>query len=161
MFLRSSLEVICYSAVEHMRSASDYVDVVELFFPGHRGALSVQGRNRRSLHFATPDFLLSLVASVDFMRLSLRKGARAAVSSAAWQEIRVRSGRDDKSYSGTECECPRKIAIPIINSQALGKTKGGDASIWIQYSLREPQVPPPATGCTWKYALSFVIPTAA
>jgi hypothetical protein len=29
------------------------------------------------------------------MRLSLMKGAHAAVSSAAWQEIRVRSGRDD------------------------------------------------------------------
>ena len=33
----------------------------------------------------------------NIMRLSLKKGAHAAVSSAAWQEIRVRSGRDDKS----------------------------------------------------------------
>jgi hypothetical protein len=31
------------------------------------------------------------------MRLSLRKAAHAAMSSAAWQEIRVRSGRDDNS----------------------------------------------------------------
>jgi hypothetical protein len=30
------------------------------------------------------------------MRLSLLKGAHMALSSAAWQEIRVRSGRDDK-----------------------------------------------------------------
>jgi len=30
------------------------------------------------------------------MHLSLRKGAHVASSSAAWQEIRVRSGRDDK-----------------------------------------------------------------
>jgi hypothetical protein len=54
-------------------------------------------QNRRSLHSATPDFLLMLVALADFMRLSLRKAAHAAVSSAAWQEIRVRSGRDDKA----------------------------------------------------------------
>jgi hypothetical protein len=39
---------------------------------------------------------LNLVALVNFMRLSLIKAARAALSSAAWQEIRVRSGRDDK-----------------------------------------------------------------
>jgi hypothetical protein len=37
------------------------------------------------------------VALVHFMRPSLRKGAHAALSSAAWQEIRVRSGRDDTS----------------------------------------------------------------
>jgi hypothetical protein len=52
--------------------------------------------NRRSLHSATPDFLWKLVALAHFMRLSLRKGAHAAASGAAWQEIRVRSGRDDK-----------------------------------------------------------------
>src|ERR1700733_15926745 len=51
----------------------------------------------RSLHCATPDFLSNLVALPYFMRLSLRKGAHAASSSAAWQEIRVRSGRDDTS----------------------------------------------------------------
>jgi hypothetical protein len=53
--------------------------------------------NRRSLHCATPDFLWKLVALAHFMRLSLRKGAHAVISSAAWQEIRVRSGRDDNS----------------------------------------------------------------
>jgi hypothetical protein len=47
--------------------------------------------NSRSLHFATPDFLWNLVALVDFMRPSLRKGAHVVLSSAAWQEIRVRS----------------------------------------------------------------------
>src|ERR1700733_10617112 len=36
-----------------------------------------------------PDFLWNLVALANFMRLSLLKGARAASSSAAWQEIRV------------------------------------------------------------------------
>jgi hypothetical protein len=37
-----------------------------------------------------PDFLWNLVALANFMRLSLLKGARAASSSAARQEIRVR-----------------------------------------------------------------------
>jgi hypothetical protein len=37
----------------------------------------------------SPDFLLHLVALANFMRLSLLKGAHAASSSAAWQEIRV------------------------------------------------------------------------
>jgi hypothetical protein len=52
-------------------------------------------RNRSSLHYATPDFLSKLLALTIFMRLSLRKAAHTAMSSAAWQEIRVRSGRDD------------------------------------------------------------------
>jgi hypothetical protein len=52
--------------------------------------------NSRSPHSATPDFLLNLVALSHFMRPFLRKGAYAALSSAAWQEIRVRFGRDDK-----------------------------------------------------------------
>jgi hypothetical protein len=54
-------------------------------------------RGQQVPHYATPDFLLTLVALVHFMRPSLRKGAHAALSSAAWQEIRVRSGRDDNS----------------------------------------------------------------
>src|SRR5580698_2096204 len=40
------------------------------------------------------------MALVQFMRPSLRKGAYAALSSATWQEIRVRSGRDDKGEDG-------------------------------------------------------------
>ena len=54
------------------------------------------GGKRRSLRSATPDFLWNLVALLQFMRPSLRKGAYAALCSAARQEIRVRSGRDDK-----------------------------------------------------------------
>ena len=38
-----------------------------------------------------PDFLWDLVAPVSFMRLSSWKGAHAVLSSAAWQEIRVRA----------------------------------------------------------------------
>ena len=55
-----------------------------------------RGAHCRSLHCAPPDFLWNLMALVRFMRLSLRKGAYAALSNAVWQEIRVRSGRDDK-----------------------------------------------------------------
>ena len=45
----------------------------------------------KNFHYATPDFLLRSVALSNFMRLSLLKAAHAVVSSAAWQEIRVRS----------------------------------------------------------------------
>ena len=34
-----------------------------------------EGKNRRSLHYAPPDFLLRVVALANFMRLSLRKAA--------------------------------------------------------------------------------------
>jgi hypothetical protein len=44
------------------------------------------------LHLSpSPDFLLKLGAPANFMRLSLMKGARAALSGAAWQEIRFAS----------------------------------------------------------------------
>ena len=59
-----------------------------------------EGRNRRSLHFATPDFLLRLVAPASFMRLSLTKATYVELVSFASLEIRVRSGRDDKSGGG-------------------------------------------------------------
>jgi hypothetical protein len=47
--------------------------------------------NRRWLHFAPPYFLSGLVASANFMHLSLRKGAHGDLSSAVWQEIRIAS----------------------------------------------------------------------
>ena len=68
-------------------------------------------RNSRSLHFATPDFLWNLVALPNFMRPSLRKGARVALSNDAWQEIRVRSGRDDNSFSVLY---PRQWGTPFL-----------------------------------------------
>jgi hypothetical protein len=61
-------------------------------------------KNSGSLHYASPDFLLMLRALTNFMRLSLRRAAHAAVSSAAWQEIRVRSARDDKGDDGASIE---------------------------------------------------------
>jgi hypothetical protein len=64
-------------------------------------------RSGQTLHFAPADFPWNLVASGNLMRLSLRKGAHAALSSAVWQEIRVRFGptarrdrRDDSSCFG-------------------------------------------------------------
>jgi hypothetical protein len=41
-----------------------------------------------------------LVALANIMRLSSKKGAHAVLSGAAWQEIRVRFGRDDKGKGG-------------------------------------------------------------
>ena len=60
------------------------------------GIRYLEKRNRRSLHGAPPDFLLNLVGPTSFMRLSLRKAAHVALSTAAQQDIRVRSVRDDK-----------------------------------------------------------------
>jgi hypothetical protein len=59
---------------------------------------------QRSLHCAPPDFLYRLVALAGIMRLSLKKGAHVALSSEAWQEIRVRFGRDDKGEGGAFME---------------------------------------------------------
>ena len=58
--------------------------------------------NSRSLHSATPDFLSSVVALANFKRLSLRKAAQAAMSSAAWQEIPTGAKRS----GGTCCSTP-------------------------------------------------------
>jgi hypothetical protein len=80
--------------------------------------------NCRSLHFATPDFLWKLVGLVYFMRPSLRKGAQVVLSSAAWQEIRVRSGRDDKGRSGALSQYWFVDAGTADPSASLGMTKG-------------------------------------
>jgi hypothetical protein len=64
--------------------------VVEKHFHGRPAELQIPP-------LRSPDFLWNLVALMDFMRPSLRKGAHAALSSAAWQEIRVHFGRDDTS----------------------------------------------------------------
>jgi hypothetical protein len=44
--------------------------------------------NHRTLHYAPPDFLLSAVELVKFLRLSLRRAAYVVVVSSARQEIR-------------------------------------------------------------------------
>jgi hypothetical protein len=63
------------------------------------------------------------VALAILMRLSLKKGAHADLSSAAWQEIRVRSGRDDKSVAGQGSPFPRKVRRTAGPSASLGMTK--------------------------------------
>src|ERR1700747_2791799 len=73
---------------------SPYIE--EAIMRGFRGCVRTGKGNRRSLHYATPDFLWNLVALANLMRLSLTKAAHVAMSSSARQEIRVRSGRDDK-----------------------------------------------------------------
>ena len=95
------------------------------------------GRNRRSLHYATPDFLSSLVALASFMRLSLLKGAHAVLSSAAWQETRVRSVEKHSQEWSVELQIPRL---------ALGMTKGR-ANACMESSY-------------WTF-ITFVIPSAA
>ena len=60
----------------------------------------------------TPNFLWNLVALADSMRLSLRKGAHVGASSAAWQEIRLRSGRDDKFVWAPELQYPKMTCHP-------------------------------------------------
>jgi hypothetical protein len=61
-----------------------------------RGTPNLRGAAPPALHnlgdpspSPSPVLLWNLVALADFMRLSLLKGARAASSSAVWQEIRV------------------------------------------------------------------------
>jgi hypothetical protein len=47
--------------------------------------------------------------------------------STAGPSTSLRSGRDDNSYFGMGCECPRKIVVLIKKSQALRMTPlGGD-----------------------------------
>ena len=52
-----------------------------------------------------PDFLLDIVTLIHSMRLSSRKGAHAAFSGAAWQEIRV-ARRFRPMYAGANMGHP-------------------------------------------------------
>jgi hypothetical protein len=58
---------------------------------------------------------LGLLALAVFLRLSLTKAAHVAMSSAAWQEIRVRFGRDDNFVSAQIFWLPWKLGIPSSN----------------------------------------------
>ena len=70
------------------------------------------------LHYASPDFLLSLVALAIFMRLSLTKAAHVAMSIASWQEIRVRSVEKHFHEGSAEPQVP-----PLRSS--VGMTRKG------------------------------------
>jgi hypothetical protein len=50
-----------------------------------------------------PDFLFSVVALMEFVRLSLRRSASVVVAGSAREEIRVRFGRDDKFVARRFC----------------------------------------------------------
>jgi len=66
------------------------------------------------------------VALANIMRLSSKKGAHLALSSAAWQEIRVRFGRDDKGEGGAPMgERPRTKGVFFIT---LGGPQAHDSS---------------------------------
>jgi hypothetical protein len=51
------------------------------------GVTSIQEENPQLSPLRTPDFLSKLVTLANIMRLLLKKGAHAALSGAAWQEI--------------------------------------------------------------------------
>jgi hypothetical protein len=46
--------------------------------------IGVGGKNSRSLHSAPPDFLPTLLALANVVRVSLRKGAIVDVASSVW-----------------------------------------------------------------------------
>src|SRR5580692_6467742 len=73
---------------------------------GKRGCVRTGKGNRRSPNCAAPDFLLSLVALAILMRLSLTKAAHVAMSSAARQEIRVRSVEKHFHERSAELQIP-------------------------------------------------------
>jgi hypothetical protein len=95
--------------------------------------------DRRSLHYATPDFLLISVALSNFMRLSLLKAAHAVVSSAAWQEIRVSFGRDDHSVAAQISYLSWKLEIPSSNRIVIstGAQRSGEICgvSWFSHTL--------------------------
>ena len=66
----------------------------------------------------------SSVASANFMRLSLMKAAHVVVSSAARQEIRVRSGRDDNSvcryHFPASDELSSRLSRPAVEPERSG-----------------------------------------
>ena len=85
-----------------------------------------EGRTADPSTTLPPDFLLTLAALVYFMRPSLRKGADANLSSAAWQEIRVRSGRDDNSSWKLYLAFPNKIVVPSEGEGSAVRPSGLD-----------------------------------
>jgi hypothetical protein len=59
------------------------------------------------------------MALAEFMRLSLLKAAYAVVSSAAWQEIRVRFDRDDKGRAIFQSESKPQGRRQILSWEQL------------------------------------------
>ena len=66
-------------------------------------------KNRRSLHYAPPDFLLRLVALISSMRLSLRRAAHAAV-------VAARSRKSGYAPVGmTILLCPQEFSLETLD----------------------------------------------
>ena len=96
-------------------------------------------RNCRSLHCAPPDSLLKLVGSASFMRLSLRKAAHVALSTAARQEM-TKGGLVEGLVI---CDKETKLQIPPLRCAAVGMTKGALlVGLMICDEETEPQIPP-------------------
>jgi len=74
------------------------------------------------------------VALANIMRLSSKKGAHLALSSAAWQEIWVRFGRDDKGEGGAPMgERPRTKGVFFITlgGPQAHDSSGRDDKFWV------------------------------
>ena len=78
------------------------------------------------------------------MRLSLTKAAHVAVSSAAWQEIRVRSGRDDKFAARCAAVCPLETMpfpcnkfVISTGAQRSGEICGFPSRSWLNRILNK------------------------
>ena len=79
------------------------------------------------------------------MRLSSKKGAHLALSSAAWQEIRVRFGRDDKGEGGASGKSggwTEAIFVFVNGPKATGTPDGDDKVVELlraAHRLEKPQ----------------------
>src|SRR5271156_1501217 len=78
-----------------------------------------------------PNFLSNLVALASFMRLSLRKGAQVALSSAAWQKIRaLRYPRNSRVFGKVAFGLSVfAVLCCVVAGQQKAKLPGED---WIQ-----------------------------
>jgi hypothetical protein len=73
---------------------------------------------------ASPDFLFGSVARANFIRLSLRKGAHATLSCAAWQDFWVRS--DEQAGLPVELDARRaKQQVPPLRSPGFPVRRSG------------------------------------
>ena len=78
----------------------------------------------------SPDFLLRFMALMHFMRLSLLKGAHAALSSAAWQEIRVGMTKEGRRFRGERLLKSSRFSSPwcgAASSFVRPKARCGEA----------------------------------
>ena len=88
------------------------------------------------------------MALANIMRLSSKKGAHPALSSAAWQEIRVRFGRDDKGEgcaSGESGGWTEAIFVFVNGPKATGTPDGDDKVVELlraAHRLEKPQFSP-------------------